>query len=41
MAADIRKGRYSGAAAGEFEVTSRKTADGKFDIYARYVGGAR
>lgn len=37
----ILKGQLGGAVPGEFEVTSRACgrADGKVDIYARYVGG--
>lgn len=35
----IKHGRYAGTKPGEFDATSRKNAAGKFDIYARYVGG--
>lgn len=39
MAANIRAGRLADMPRGEFEATSRKSADGKADIYARFVGG--
>ena len=39
MAANIRAGRLTGMSQGEFEAVSRKSADGKTDIYARFVGG--
>ena len=39
MAANIRAGRLADMAQGEFDAVSRMTADGKADIYARYVGG--
>ena len=39
VAANIRDGRLTGMSQGEFEATSRKSADGKTDIYARFVGG--
>ena len=39
VAANIRAGRLAGMSQGEFEAASRMTADGKADIYARFVGG--
>lgn len=35
----IKNGRYSGTEAGEFDAVVRSRPDGKFDVYARYVGG--
>jgi hypothetical protein len=34
----IGRGLYAGSTSGEFEARSSKREDGKFDIYARYVG---
>jgi hypothetical protein len=41
IAQRIKRGSARGFAAGEFETTTRKTADGGVgrDVYVRYVGG--
>lgn len=35
---NIKRGAYAGIEAGEFEVTSRAVGDGRYALYARYVG---
>lgn len=35
----LKRGDLGDAQPGEFEATCRRTADGRYDIYARYVGG--
>ena len=35
----IKSGVYGGGIPGAFEATGRKRPDGRYDIYARYVGG--
>jgi hypothetical protein len=37
-APNIRSGVYAGSSSGEFEARSVSAGQGKFDIYARYVG---
>lgn len=34
----LKKGELGGSKPGEFEATCRRSPDGKYDIYARYVG---
>lgn len=37
-AARWQSGRIAGTKPGEFEAVCRKTADGKYDVYVRYLG---
>jgi len=34
----VRAGRLTNFPKGEFEATSRKRSDGKYDVYVRFVG---
>lgn len=34
----LKQGKLGGSAPGEFEATCRRNVDGKYEIYARYVG---